>query len=198
MCYLAFPWNIPLNSCFSTSIRHWAACKDWIPYFHPATEMMQNMLWTVRTKTKKSWGSLTTSYSLLVNQLVSNCNLQDLQCVQLNIKFCEDFARYVLLYSQARSSVPPKLYYWEVESVGSCRFQIHLCILACVMSSEFTREAVTKFLPTQFPWIWCKCLLRNIIYSKIFNLTWYREVLASYSVLITHAEMPIWIWQKIR
>ena len=29
--------------------------------------------------------------------------------------------------------------------------QIHLCILACVMSCEFTREAVTKFLPAQFP-----------------------------------------------
>ena len=58
-------------------------------------------------------------------------------------------------YSQARSSVPPKLplmiYYSKVESVGSCRFQIHLCILACVMSREFTHEAVTKFLPTQFP-----------------------------------------------
>ena len=44
-------------------------------------------------------------------------------------------------------------------------------ILACVMSREFTREAVTKFLPAQFRWIWCKYLLTNIIYSKIFNLT---------------------------
>ena len=32
-----------------------------------------------------------------------------------------------------------------------CRFQIHLCILACVMSCEFSREAVMKFLPAQFP-----------------------------------------------
>ena len=37
--------------------------------------------------------------------------------------------------------------YSKVESVGSCRFQIHLCILACVMSREFTREAGTTFLP---------------------------------------------------
>ena len=41
-----------------------------------------------------------------------------------------------------------------------CRFQIHLYILACVMTREFTRDSVTKFLPAQFPWIWCKCRLR--------------------------------------
>ena len=28
------------------------------------------------------------------------------------------------------------------------------------MSREFTRDSVTKFLPAQFPWIWCKCRLR--------------------------------------
>ena len=56
-------------------------------------------------------------------------------------------------YSQARSSVPSKMpliiipyyYYSKVESVGSCSVQIHFRILACVMSREFTREAVTKF-----------------------------------------------------
>ena len=32
-------------------------------------------------------------------------------------------------------------------------FQIHLCIVACVMSREFTRQTVMKFLPAQFPWI---------------------------------------------
>ena len=40
---------------------------------------------------------------------------------------------------------------------GSCRFQIHLCILACIMSCEFTRKAVMKFLSAQFSWIWSKC-----------------------------------------
>ena len=44
----------------------------------------------------------------------------------------------------------------------------------------------SKFLPAQFPWIWCKCLLRNYIHSKIFNLTKYREVLVKYSLFITH------------
>ena len=34
------------------------------------------------------------------------------------------------------------LYYSKVESAGRCKFQIHLCILACVMSREVTREAV--------------------------------------------------------
>ena len=41
-------------------------------------------------------------------------------------------------------------------------FQVHLCILACVMSREFTREGATKFLPAQFPWIWNKYLLFNL------------------------------------
>ena len=54
-----------------------------------------------------------------------------------------------------------------------------------MMSREFTREAVTKFLPAQFPWIWCKCLLWNLTHSNIFNLTKYREVLVKYSLLIT-------------
>ena len=65
------------------------------------------------------------------------------------------------------------------------------------MSREFTHEAVMKFLPAQFSWIWCKCLLRNLIHSKIFNLTKYREVLVKYSLLITHAEMPLWIWHQL-
>ena len=67
-------------------------------------------------------------------------------------------------------------------------------ISACVMSREFTREAVRTFLSAQFPWIWCECLLRNLIHSKIFYLTRYREVLVKYSLLITHAGMLIWIW----
>ena len=58
---------------------------------------------------------------------------------------------------------------FESWTVGSCR----LC--ACVMSRDFTCDSVTKFLPAQFPWIWCKCLLRHLIHSKIFNLTKCRE-----------------------
>ena len=84
----------------------------------------------------------------------------------------------------------------KVESVVSCtsRFQFHPCILACVMSREFTRKAVMNFLPAQFPWIWFKCLRSNFIHSNIFNLTKYREVLVKYSLLITHAGKPILIW----
>ena len=35
--------------------------------------------------------------------------------------------------------------------ICSCRFQIHLCIETCVMSSELTSEVVMKFPPVQFP-----------------------------------------------
>ena len=38
----------------------------------------------------------------------------------------------------------------QIESIGSHRFQIHLGIPACVMSSEFTCEIVNNFLPAQF------------------------------------------------
>ena len=80
------------------------------------------------------------------------------------------------------------IYYSKVVSVASCRFQTDLLILACVMSCEFKRKVVMKFLPAPFSWIWCKCLLRNLIHSKIFNLTKYREVLVKYSLLITHIQ----------
>ena len=65
---------------------------------------------------------------------------------------------------------------FESWTVGSCRFQIHLCILGCVMSREFTRETVMKFLLPHFPCIWCKSLRSNFLDSKIFNLTKYRDV----------------------
>ena len=58
---------------------------------------------------------------------------------------------------------PGQAYPPQIPSVGSCRLQIHLCILACVMVREFSLKAVTKCLPAQFPWIWCK------ISSKKFN-----------------------------
>ena len=65
---------------------------------------------------------------------------------------------------------------FESWTVGSCRFQIHLCILGCVMSREFTRETVMKFLLPHFSWVWCKSLRSNFLDSKIFNLTKYRDV----------------------
>ena len=95
-------------------------------------------------------------------------------------------------YSRVRSSILPKMslkwiYYSKVESGGSCRFQIHLCIPACVMSLEFTHQAVMKFLPVQFPSIDIKCLWSNFIHLKISNLTKYREVLVKYSLLLNYA-----------
>ena len=123
-------------------------------------------------------------------------------CTVRQIWFDTTFKYKALNYSHARWSVPPKNTLMnllsKVESVASCRFQIDLRILACIMSSEFTRKAVMKFLPAQFSWIWCKCLLRNLIHSKIFNLTKYREVLVKYSLLITHAEMLLWIWHQLQ
>ena len=65
---------------------------------------------------------------------------------------------------------------FESWTVGSFRFQIHLCILGCVMSREFTRETVMKFPLPHFPCIWCKSLRSNSLDSKIFNLTKYRDV----------------------
>ena len=56
--------------------------------------------------------------------------------------------RSIFFYSQATSSVPPRLheciYHSKVKSVGSFGFQTHLCILACEMSREFTCEAVIR------------------------------------------------------
>ena len=87
---------------------------------------------------------------------------------------------------------------WTDAIIDTVHRRVDLYILACVMSPEFTREAVMKFLPAPFSWIWCKCLLRNLIHSKIFNLTNYREVLVKYSLLITHAEMLLWIWHQLQ
>ena len=42
-------------------------------------------------------------------------------------------------------------------------------VSAFLMSREFTREAVTKFLPAKFPWIWCKCLSKKLNPFKDFQ-----------------------------
>ena len=44
------------------------------------------------------------------------------------------------------------IYYSKVELLVVVDFRfIYVCILACVMSREFARDSVTKFLPAQFP-----------------------------------------------
>ena len=55
-----------------------------------------------------------------------------------------------------------------VEFISSGRFQIHLFISSCIMSSEFTRETVTKFLPAQFSWIFIVIL--SIHNQRFFSL----------------------------
>ena len=75
--------------------------------------------------------------------------------------------------------------------VGSCRFQIHLCIPACVLRSEFTHEEVIKSLPAQFSWIWQNCFQSILSIQSFFNPTENWEVVAKNSLLITHAEMQI-------
>ena len=106
---------------------------------------------------------------LILDSAIRLLNNRDQMCVRITVKA-----------GQAYPPRPLMNYYSQFESVGSCTYQIHLCILARV--------------PPQFPWIWCKCLLGNLIHSKIFNLTKYREVLIKDSLLITHTGMPIWIW----
>ena len=132
-------------------------------------------------------------------QLGSNPSGESLSYSPLSCILFIEFLFYVqkLLQSTQVKRTPPRLHKWiyysKVESVGSCRFQIHVCILAWVISREFTGDSVTKFLPAKFSWIWRKCLLWNLTHLKIFNLTKYREVLVKYSLLSTHAGMPIWI-----
>ena len=58
-----------------------------------------------------------------------------------------------LNYNQTRPSVPPKnplIILRKLNPLLVVDFRLTPCILACVMSREFTREAVMKFLPARF------------------------------------------------
>ena len=48
-------------------------------------------------------------------------------------------------------------------------------------NEPWIHEVVMKFLPPQFPRNWCKCIERNFIHLKIFNMTKYIEVLVKYA-----------------
>ena len=93
---------------------------------------------------------------------------------------------------------PPIFHQWmyisKVESIGSCWFQCYLCILACEMGSEFTREVGVSFLPAQFSWIWCILSVFKAILSiqTLSSHNWNK------SQLITHAGMQIRIWYWLR
>ena len=123
------------------------------------------------------------------------------KCFNLPCMFARSFWGYSLQSNRVKRTPQDAINEFIIPKFNplvDIKIQIHLCSLACVMSREFTREAVIKFLPPQFPWIWRKCLRSNFIHSKIFNLTKYREVLVKYLLLITHVGMPIWIWHQLR
>ena len=62
------------------------------------------------------------------------------------------------------------------------------------MSSEFTREAVMKFLPAQFPEFDVN-VFEAILSIQRFSVWSNTEKFSlKYSLLITNAGMPIWIW----
>ena len=111
-----------------------------------------------------------TSWREPVEKHLSDVNLNYLK--HFAVKQCQAYT----------SGVHWWMYYSNVESVGSCKFQIHLCILACVMSREFTREAVVNFYHFIFP---------------EFDVNFFGAILfiQSHQLLITHVGMPIWIWQ---
>ena len=93
----------------------------------------------------------------------------------------------------------PLIYYSNVESVRSCRFQIHLH--SCMRNEQWihTRYRTMKFLPTQVSWIWCKCLQSSFIHSKIFQSDWIQRGIVkkiTAQMLITHmwknADLKYW------
>ena len=65
-----------------------------------------------------------------------------------------------------------RFYYLKVDSISSCRFQIHLCIPACVMSSEFT----WNFCQLRFLEFDVNVFKTILSIQRIFNLTKYWEV----------------------
>jgi len=69
-------------------------------------------------------------------------------------------------------------YYWKVESIGSCWFQIHLCNPACIMSSEFLSK-VDNFLRNQISFVKFDVYAFKAIspIQRFFNLTEDREVI---------------------
>ena len=159
-----------------------------------------------------AWKQNLLGFSVLSYQLLGvKSQIYHKKCRHIEIKFMfiynscitldKNVHCIVVIYSQARWSVPTEKYINEfiirklnpllVVDFRLISTFLHVCC-------EFTCKAVMKFLPAQFSWIWCKCLLRNLIHSKIFNLTKYREILVKYSLLITHAGMPLWIWHQLR
>ena len=104
-------------------------------------------------------------------------------------------------YSQPRSSVPPKIplmnLLFESWICWFFWFQIHLCILACVISCKFACEAVTKFLPAQFSWIDVNVLWKFYPMKDFQSAQTQRT---SRNIFTAHyaCRMPNWIWHRLR
>ena len=118
------------------------------------------------------------------------CEIQDTQCTIFMQKLKESSQIEHTPQDSISEFIIRKLNALVVVDFRFISAFLHVCAMSC----EFTRKGVAKFLPAQFSWKWCWCLLTNLIHSSIFNLTKYREVFVKYSLLITHAGMPIWIW----
>ena len=94
-------------------------------------------------------------------------------------------------YSQARTSLPPyhpppppndsmnEVIIRKLNPVGSRRFQIHLCILTCVMSHEFTRGSFDELMKKSSK---AFCPFKDFQSDQIHS----RKI--KYSLLITHAK----------
>ena len=74
-------------------------------------------------------------------------------------------------------------YYSKAESVGSCRYQTHLCISASAMSSKNTQGTYDISTGSVFLIFKCKAILSI---QGPFNLTKYREVIVK-----IHRWLPI-------
>ena len=121
-------------------------------------------IWVVISKISTCMLTLKTKFLVLLCYHLSSNSLNSLCLIMSLILMTTRLSKALILRRE--------IWYWslwELEGLQSsqvkrtlqnaklfkswicCRFQIHLCILACVMSCEFSGKAVMKFLPAQFP-----------------------------------------------
>ena len=85
--------------------------------------------------------------------MITRGNCLDLLSKSVNKFFKESLENFYVnigAYRQARSSIPHKIPLLNVLFESCHRLKVHLCIPACVMSSEFACEVAIKFLSAQF------------------------------------------------
>ena len=136
------------------------------------------------------------------NIIVAKIRLKKIQILRHigDFKGLTQFSRQSLLFSsmitvKPGQAYPPRFHQWiylllirNLNPWVVVDSSLHSCMCnEPWIHTWFSYEISTS---SWFPWIWCKCLLRNFIHSKIFNLTNCRQVLVKYSLLITHTGMP--------